>query len=341
MAPGDARAAEFVLRAQCETTGPVVTLGDVADVVTANAAEAERLAAIELFPAPPPGRQHFVRQREVQDLLLVRGLNLAEHRFSGASQVAISRAGTPEKTVQEKPVSAATERRAKRQLSEAIVKYLNQNAESEQPWSVELQLDEGQSRLVAGVGSEMVVGGGQSPWVGNQRFEVTVTPPGQPPARFGVDAQVALPASVVVASRSLPRGAVLSEADVELQRGASVSGEAQPFGSIDEVVGTETTRAIGAGIVLDRDSVRSPLLIRRSEVITVTAVAGGVRVTTNARAKTDGSLGDLIPVESLHDRATYFARVCGLRQAEVYAGAVKTRHADATPVARTKQGTLR
>jgi flagella basal body P-ring formation protein FlgA len=185
------------------------------------------------------------------------------------------------------------------------------------------------------------VAGGRSPWVGDQRFEVTVTLPGQAPARFGVDAQIALPPAVVVASRSLPRGAVLSAVDVELRLDARFSDDQQTFASIDEVLGTETTRAIGVGMVLDRDAIRSPLLVRRSEVITVTAVAGGIRVTTNARAAADGSLGDLIPVESLHDRAKYFARVSSLRQAEVYAGAVKTRHADATPVAQTKQGTLR
>ena len=243
--------------------------------------------------------------------------------------------------MQEKPVSAATERRAKRQLCEAIVNYLNRNAASEQPWSVELQLDDSQSRLLAGVGGEIAIAGGLSPWVGNQRFDVTITLPGQAPARFAVEARVALPPAVVVASHSLSRGAVLSAADVEMQRDAGASGEKQTFASIDEVVGTETTRAIGAGAVVERESVRSPLLVRRSEVVTVTAVAGGVRVTTNARAKADGSLGDLIPVESLHDRAAYFARVCGLRQAEVYAGAVKTRHALATPVARSKQRNLR
>ena len=102
-----------------------------------------------------------------------------------------------------------------------------------------------------------------------------MTLPGQPPARFDVDAQVALPPAVVVASRSLPRGAVLSAASTSNSGATRVASDDQPtFASIDEVRrngNDPSDRRRNA--VLDRDAVRSPLLVRRSEVITVTAVA--------------------------------------------------------------------
>ena len=43
-----ARAAELQLRPECRCCGPVVTLGDVADVLAADSAEADALAAVEL-----------------------------------------------------------------------------------------------------------------------------------------------------------------------------------------------------------------------------------------------------------------------------------------------------
>ncbi len=48
-----ARAAELRLRAQCAVSGRLVELGDVAEIVGGDPQQAEGLAAIELFPAPP------------------------------------------------------------------------------------------------------------------------------------------------------------------------------------------------------------------------------------------------------------------------------------------------
>jgi len=86
---------------------------------------AQALAAAELFPAPPPGQHRFLRVGELQDLLLLRGIALAQHRMSGASQVAIY--GTDGRAGGElEPLSTTLVKRAERELSEAIVRYLEQ-----------------------------------------------------------------------------------------------------------------------------------------------------------------------------------------------------------------------
>ena len=59
--------------------------------------------------------------------------------------------------------------------------------------------------------------------------------------------------------------------------------------------------------------------MHRGEVVTVLARAGGIRVRTNARAHEEGSVGELVAVESLANRSTYYARVTGNREVEVYA----------------------
>ena len=70
----------------------IVTLGDVADITCADARQAATMAAIELFPAPAAGEEKVVRVREIQDLLLLRGVNPASTSFSGASEVAVEAA---------------------------------------------------------------------------------------------------------------------------------------------------------------------------------------------------------------------------------------------------------
>ena len=63
--------------------------------------------------------------------------------------------------------------------------------------------------------------------------------------------------------------------------------------------------------------------MRRGEVVTVYARASGIRVRTVARSRDDGGEGELVSVESLADRSTFYARVSGIREVEVYARAAR------------------
>ena len=53
--------------------------------------------------------------------------------------------------------------------------------------------------------------------------------------------------------------------------------------------------------------------------MTVYARSAGLRVRTTARAKDDGSVGDLIAVDSLLNKQSFFARVSGIQEVEVFA----------------------
>lgn len=321
-------AAELRLRSQCTAAGALVTLGDVAEVVARDKGQAQTLAAVELFPAPGAGRQRFVRVRELQDLLMLHGVNLAEHRFSGANQVTIQGAGPPPRNEAELAPSAAASKRANRRVQDAIVRYLQQQTSADQPWIVQLDLGDEHARAIANASREIRISGGAPPWEGSQSFEVTV-PAADPPERFAVEARVEAPAACVVTVRSLSRGVVIRETDVELQRNAPREGAGEPFYSLEEVVGKETARAIPVGKNVTHDCLRAPLLVRRGDVVTVYARTAGIRIRTTARAKDDGSQGDLIPVESLQDRASYLARVCAIREVEVFARSAQS--SDAAP----------
>ncbi len=317
-----AAAAEIRLRPQCHSRGALVTLGDVAQITAVDQRRADALAAVELFAPPAVTRQRFVHARQIQDVLRMRGINLAEHRFSGSSQVAILGDGGPVPTKRERPLPYSAVRRANDRVREAVVGYLQANVAADVPFSVQLELDPSRARLVSGPESAISLGGGVAPWTGLQRFEATVdTPDG--PVRFPLDVQVAVPAAVVVAVRSLPRGAIIRALDVKLQHDVSPQERSQPIYSLQEVIGKETTCAIPQGKILLKKSVRAPLLVRRGEVVTVYARSPGVRVRTTGRVRDSGSLGELVSVESLLNRQTYYARVSAVREVEVYAGAVR------------------
>jgi len=316
LVPASARSAELRLRAQCQSRGPLVTLADVAEIFAVDGQQAAALAAVELFPAPAVATQRFLRARELQDLLLLRGVDLSEHRFSGASRIAITGGPAAARTQPPSALSFSAARRVDDRVRHAVVQYLQRHVAADQTWNVELELSGDQARWVAGSANEIRVTGGSPPWTGRQRFNVTVAS-AEGPVQFPVDVRIDVPPSVVVAVRTLPSGAIVQAGDVALRPAAAGDERLETIDSVEEVVGWQTTRALAEGKVLDRKSLRSPLLVRRRDPVTVYAHGPGVQVRTTARALDEGSYGETIRVESLLERKTYLVRIVGVREAEV------------------------
>jgi flagella basal body P-ring formation protein FlgA len=323
-AAANGAAAELRLKTQCTPAASVVTLGDIADIASADARQSAALAAIELFPAPAAGEEKVVRVREIQDLLLLRGVNLGEHQLSGANEVVIQAAAARPHPAAVRPISTAEAQRIKRRLCETLAKYLNEHSASRQDWGIEFELPEATARLFADPVAPIEVSGGAAPWTGLQRFELVVA--GQkeagghlPGGSTTIDAAVRVIAPVVVAIRSLARGEVIREGDVTLQRVPTADKLPGAMHRLEDATGHELVRAVAAGFPVTTDTLRQPLVVHRGEVVTVLARAGGVRIRTNARAREEGSVGELVAVESLSNRTTYYARVTSSREVEVYA----------------------
>jgi len=338
-----AAAAELRLRRECAASGPLVTLGDVAEVFAQSSAETASLESTELFPAPTGSAERYLRLRELEDLLLLKGMNLAEHRFSGASQVVIQagqQSSSSSTAGPQRPgLGSAALRSAERRLVEAIVARLQSDVPKTDGsgWLVDVEPTPEQARWLskpdAEVSATLAAPPPASPQ-GRRTFQVTVDTT-QQSVRFAVEAEVSLPVRVVVAAESIPRGALIQQADVTFAPAENGrenrSGSAPPdaFLRLEDVIGKETLRSIPKGKVLTEDLIRAPLLVRRGDVVTVCARAGGVCVRTMARARGDGSQGELVQVESLADRTTYYTRVVRPREVEVYA---RARQASNNPV---------
>ncbi len=313
-------ATEIRLRPQCTLAGTVVTLGDLADVVSNDSQRNQELAATELFPTPLPGEQKFANVREIEDLLLLRGVRVTDLQFSGSNQVLISR--TASRKIQmpkiTKSVAPLNPQNVDRSVSDAIVQHLAEKVSATAAWKVEVQLPDEQVRLLSEPGANFTIRGGKAPFTGSQQFELTVTTL-KGTRTFPALATVHSSAPCVVAMRTLPHGTVIREGDVQIQQAAD-SGSNAVFQTIDEVIGHETTRGLTAGKPVTPDDLRTPLVVHRGDVVTVYVNSGGVRIRTIARAKAEGSVGELIAVEStLTDRANYYARVSGVRTVEVFA----------------------
>lgn len=323
-AAGLAQGAEIHLRAQCQPSAAVVRLGDLAEIYSTDRQEAEGLAAVELFPAPPAGQQRFLRLQELQEQLMVRGVNLAHQQISGSTQIVITGAGTVGGAAagsQTKALPTAEYKKTEQAVREALLGYLWQHGLPHDAWNIDFQLNDDQAKAVLRAGRHWSVAGGTAPLMGEQHFELlTEMPEGM--LRFPLDARISRPPAVVVAVHSIGKGAVIRASDVQLASAGMAATGSAAVGSVEEVVGYEAVHAIPEGRPIGSDELRSPIMIRRGEVVTVYARSPGVRIKTVARARQEGSLGELIELESMQDRKCYIARVSGFQEAEVFARAM-------------------
>lgn len=312
-----AEATEIRLKSRCYCDSTLVRLGDIAEVYDADEKEAARLANIELFPAPD--RTRTVKLLEIQERLSLHGVNLARCRLSGANSVSITVDGEQAtKTYGSVAKSRATEQQARQRIQRALVQYLQARADSRFAWEVATRLDNQSSRLIAGANSRLVVQGGREPWVGPQEFIVTFQT-AQGEVRLAIPAEVKLPQEVVVAVRPLRKGDTVRAEHVRLQPAPIQFSQKDYFHRLDEVLGKEAFRSINVGQPLDKKSVRSPLLVRRGDIVDVYSRAAGIQVHTTAVAREDGSKGDLITIQTLNRKQKFVARVSKLQEVEVFA----------------------
>lgn len=311
----DILAAELQLRSECDCSSGLVRLADVAEIHASDPAEAKSLGEIELFPAPAAGNKAFVRAREIQDLLALRGINLSRHRLSGASQIEVRHGGGAKEAGVR--LTASVTRRATDRVSEAIIAHLRRQSPDGEGWQVELKLTDDQLRYVAASREELTAEGGEAPWTGRQQYVICVPSAGGE-RTFTVEAKINAAPLVVVATRGMQPGEIVQETDVKLAMVKPGVVDA-PFYRLEEVIGQETKRALVLDQAIEHEQIRSPLLVKRGEAVAVYARAAGIQVRTTGRVTQDGGRGDLIVVESISTRERFFARVTGIHEVEVYA----------------------
>lgn len=114
----------------------------------------------------------------------------------------------------------------------------------------------------------------------------------------------------VVLARSLPKGAVVTEADLTLAEAAGVAPD-QTFRSAQDVVGRRLKAALGAGRPVLQRHLEPRWLVETGKPLVLVASAGGLAVSTPAEAVESGALGDVVRVLNLSSGREVKAIVTG------------------------------
>ena len=307
--------AEVMLRERATVSGPVIRLGDVADISASHSAELKNLVTTPLFPTPAPGTHQFLQRAQIVDLLMSRGIATESLRFGGAMVVEIGKPLDSERNGQQTLTRHTTRSSAdiETSLEMAIANYLADRSTHAQ-WKVELELQESDFTTLAGWGTDLVIEGAKHPRSGRQRFLISI--PGNSKS-LRVYATVTKVHQLIFARRLIERGSLVRASDLELRR---FEGTAPSLALVDmkQAVGMEATRVISADSILSESHLNAPMLVKRGETVSVLARTGGITVKTMAVARQNGAKGDLVQVESLDKKQRYAASVTGNRRLEVY-----------------------
>ena len=151
----------------------------------------------------------------------------------------------------------------------------------------------------------------------SSRVTAEVRCAGPKPWKIYVPARVVVYQSVVVAARPLQRGSVLAEGDVLL---AEQDTSSLPYGYLlnaDNAVGSRLRRDVLAGKPVLPAMLETPEMIKRGQQVTLEARSGAMVVRMAGLAKSDGVMGQVIPVENIRTHRVVHAVVRSGRTVEV------------------------
>jgi len=298
---------------------PAITLADIAEIIDPDPTVAGRLGPIILAPAPGPGRQTRLSLDAIRSRLRARGVNMLTTEFSGSSMVIVSSAegnataGSPfGRGSGDVPIWKT--KRATRLVVQAIQQYLGRVSPQLSQVDVSLNLTNLQTQqLLLGAATGYDVRGGMEPWIGPQFFELWFFDRGKKLFKVQVACQITQKPHVFAVKHTVERGHLIRKADLVWRQADDAS---DGFTRLEDVLGKEATRTIRSNEVISKATVRAVPLVRRNDIVTVSAGTSAITVQREMKALSAGSMGETVKLVSLDSKQTMFGKVTGVHQAQ-------------------------
>lgn len=290
---GVAPGAVVVFREEAYVKGPVVRLGEIAEIQGAGAAA---LGEIEIVAAAQPGASKRLDAGMVTARLRNAGYDRLEVEVKGAKSVEA-------KTLHQEiaPDTIAGELRA----------YIEQSM----PWDplvTEIEVVAPQQGIVAPEG-EVGFKWRPSPdyvFVGQGSFRGSVTVDGAPLRTLTCKATVETYVNVVVAVATIPQGKIIMPGDVAKETRLLSTLKELSFQNPSDVAGRFTARSsIVPGQVIDKRLVAPRVLVRRKQMVGVEMASGALYVQTQAQAQSDAAEGEPVVCLNVNSRQPFVGMV--------------------------------
>ena len=317
---------KIMMKQDAVCTSNLIRLSDVADYQGSESAR-QVLDKITLGPAPQVGKTFEFTRDDVQKQLQLRGMEIQAFHWGGAKACVVRRMNdtpppstVPITSTQITPMLIKT---AQRNVETAVRTYLKLQDEQSHNWKIDVLFPESEAKLLSDRRAIVGIGGGESPWEGEQKLVIQVrTATGE--RQIEIMAHIELPQFVAASKKAKRSGEVLSAEDLILLPYPTNSKNSMQdcFQDVSDLVGKELRRAMATNQILVRTDVGPPRVIETGEIVEVEVVSGGVSVTTAGKSLQSGGIGDAIQIEVIPHKKRLVAQVISDRHVRVTSAAV-------------------
>ncbi len=309
-------AAVIQLRKSATVSATVITLGDVADIRDSSPEFAAQLQRVVLAPTPPFGRTLQLDFATIRSRMQSQGIDLVQTEFSGSAYVNVIAGDDANSPLSGRVLNIPSWKRERVTglITEAVAQHVGRVAPDLGSVSILAEIpDEQISELLLGSATGYQVLGGAPPWDVPQTFELRFHDTHDAMHAVRIRCRIQPQPRILVARYPLPRGHLVVADDLAWRHADNAS---TAFTRPEEVVGSETLRTVRQDEPLTRDNVRAVPLVRNNEIVTLVAGSAGVTARRQMKARTEGALGDVIPLVSLDGKQQVIGRVIGTHLAE-------------------------
>lgn len=318
VAVSSATGAVVRLRESADVATPLITLGDVAEILTNDPSEQARLSKFELGPAPEAGMTQWLDLSEIKDRMYRRGLRLDGVEFAGVRRVEVRSPVRDAPAVSPAEVRAAEEWRL--EMAALIRRSAEEDLGSEPPIRVRVEGDRASDFLAENPSVAWEISA-PSRWAeGWQQAELLATLETQT-VRFPLHVELLPMRPVVAARRAVQRGTKLCDDDLMLVSVETALEEEDYLFEPTGAEGMEAKRDLPAGKPIAMRDLKRPAVVFRGEPITVQVRFRTAWLQKSFLAGQDGGAGEWIEVHDPerkdgkpHD---YMVRVTGPHAAEL------------------------
>lgn len=132
-----------------------------------------------------------------------------------------------------------------------------------------------------------------------------------PVGRFDVEVALHVLGEVVRATRTIPKGTLVSRDDLEVVRTALGEVPTTSLRRLGDAIGKRTRRSVPEGRFLPSDALEIAPVVERGRIVELELVRGGLRMRERGRALEDGVVGDTVRLVNLRSGRQLVGEVQG------------------------------
>jgi flagella basal body P-ring formation protein FlgA len=281
-------------KANATVAGPRIVLADIA-VIKPAGAETTEIGQLPVASAPAPGKS-----KELYTVTVINSLRnrpeVADVDWQGSQTIVVERKSNILR---------------QEQLQEIITVFLKENT---------VKLPQTEVRFTSIRAPEaLTLPAGKLSWkvtpsrpgiMGSNSFSIALFVDGKPAGTCVVRGRLEAVAEVVTAAATLHKGDLITDSNIVLQR-QDIGGTDNPIMAKEEILGKQVARTVNAGVILKREHIVLPPVIKEGEMVKILAQKGALHIATSGIAKSDGRLGETIPVKNISSNKIIHCRVDG------------------------------